>query len=370
FRDARRHPACIIFIDELDAVGRARGGNSLSHEEREQTLNQLLVEMDGFEGHRGIVVIAATNRQDILDPALLRPGRFDRQVTVGNPDLRGREAILRVHARKINMDPAVDLRSIARGTPGFSGADLANLVNEAALAATRRDAEAIGQRDVDAAYEKIVLGDPREGKLHPDEKRRVAVHESGHAVVAHFGPHAEPLRRVSILPRGMALGVTQQTPPEDKHIHTQPELESKLAVLLGGFAAERVVLGTVSSGAENDLKRATEIAFKMVAHFGMSEKVGPVFHEHKVEHPFLGQRLATEGGASDATVRQIEDEVRALIVSAQREAERSVNEHRTEVDALVDALLAQETLEPEALKKLLGPSFGAQHEAPSSGVLH
>jgi cell division protease FtsH len=197
----------------------------------------------------------------------------------------------------------------------------------------------ITRRDFDGAYEKIVLGDPREGKLHPEEKRRVAVHESGHAIAAHFGPHSEPLRRVSILPRGMALGVTQQNAPEDRHIQTQPELESRLSVLLGGYAAERIVLGNVSSGSANDLKQATEIAFKMVAHFGMSDKVGPVFHEHKVEHPFLGQRLATEGGTSDVTVRQIEDEVRTLIVNAQREAERKVVEHRAELDHLVDALL-------------------------------
>jgi cell division protease FtsH len=306
----------------------------------------------------------------VLDPALLRPGRFDRRVLVDRPELDARRAILDVHATGKPLATEVDLDQLARDTPGFSGADLANLINEAALAAVRRGVDEIGQVDVDAAYEKIVLGDPREGKLHPDEKRRVAVHESGHAVAAHFGPHSEPLRRVSILPRGMALGVTQQTPSEDRHIQTQPELESRLVVLLGGFAAERVVLGCVSTGAENDLKRATEIAFKMVAHFGMSEHVGPVFHEHKVEHPFLGQRLAMEGGTSDATVRQIEDEVRTLIVAAQREAERRVGEHRVELDALVDALLARETLEPEALRKLLGPAFGAQPEAPSSGVLH
>jgi cell division protease FtsH len=371
FAEAKKSAPAIVFIDEIDAVGRSRGaGLGGGNDEREQTLNQLLSEMDGFDRNDLTVVLAATNRPDVLDPALLRPGRFDRRVLVDRPELEARRAILDVHTRDKPLDPDIDLDQVARDTPGFSGADLANLVNEAALAATRSDAELIGQRDFDAAYEKIVLGDPREGKLHPDEKRRVAVHESGHAIAAHFGPHSEPLRRVSILPRGMALGITQQEAPEDRHIQTQPELESRLAVLLGGFAAERVVLGSISSGSANDLKQATEIAFKMVAHFGMSDKVGPVFHEHKVEHPFLGQRLATEGGTSDVTVRQIEDEVRILIVGAQREAERRVNTHRLELDGLVDALLTKETLEPEALKKLLGPSLGNQRDAPQSGVLH
>ena len=285
-------------------------------------------------------------------------------------ELEARRAILDVHMRDKPMGPDVELDQIARDTPGFSGADLANLVNEAALGATRSDAEVISQRDFDGAYEKIVLGDPRESKLQPDEKRRVAVHESGHAIAAHFSPHSEPLRRVSILPRGMSLGVTQQTPPEDRHIQTQSEFESRLCVLLGGYAAERTILGNVSSGSANDLKQATEIAFKMVAHFGMSEKVGPVFHEHKVEHPFLGQRLATEGGTSDVTVRQIEDEVRTLLVNAQRDAERRVVEHRVELEQLVHALLEKETLEHEALRNLLGPSINDQREAPESGVLH
>jgi cell division protease FtsH len=371
FAEAKKAAPAIIFIDELDAVGRSRGaGLGGGNDEREQTLNQLLTEMDGFDRNDMTVVLAATNRPDVLDPALQRPGRFDRRVLVDRPELEARRAILDVHMRDKPLAPDVDLDQTARDTPGFSGADLANLVNEAALAATRRDADLIAQRDFDAAYEKIVLGDPREGKLHPDEKRRVAVHESGHAIAAHFGPYSEPLRRVSILPRGMALGVTQQSPPEDRHIQTQPELESRLAVLLGGFAAERLVLGNVSSGSANDLKQATEIAFKMVAHFGMSERVGPVFHEHKVEHPFLGQRLAVEGGTSDVTVRQIEDEVRTLIVGAQREAERRVVDHRVELDSLVDALLTRETLEPEALKSLLGPAAKSERPASQSGVLH
>ncbi len=371
FLEAKKAAPAIVFIDEIDAVGRSRGaGLGGGNDEREQTLNQLLSAMDGFDRNDMTVVLAATNRPDVLDPALLRPGRFDRRVLVDRPELDARRAILEVHTRDKPLAPDVDMTQIARDTPGFSGADLANLVNEAALAATREDAEVISQHDFNAAYEKIVLGDPRESKLHPDEKRRVAVHESGHAIAAHFGHHSEPLRRVSILPRGMALGVTQQTPPEDRHIQTQPELESRLGVLLGGYAAERTVLGNVSSGSANDLKQATEIAFQMVAQFGMSEKVGPVFHEHKVEHPFLGQRLATDSGTSDETVRQIEDEVRALLVNAQRDAERQVVEHRAALDRLVEALMEKETLELEALRALLGPSLKDQRDAPQSGVLH
>jgi cell division protease FtsH len=371
FTEAKKSAPAIVFIDEIDAVGRSRGaGLGGGNDEREQTLNQLLSEMDGFDRNDLTVVLAATNRPDVLDPALLRPGRFDRRVLVDRPELEARRAILDVHVRDKPLGPDVDLQQLARDTPGFSGADLANLVNEAALGATRNDADFIAQADFTAAYEKIVLGDPREGKLQAAERRRVAVHESGHAVIMHFSPHAEPLRRVSILPRGMALGVTQQTAPEDRHIITQPELEAQLSVLLGGYAAERSVLGNVSSGAADDLKRATEIAFKMVAHYGMSEKVGPVFHEHKVEHPFLGQRLATEGGTSDVTVRQMEDEVRNLLVHAQREAERQLGEHRPALDRLVDALLEKETLETEALRGLLGPSVRDGREPPESGVLH
>ncbi|MEO8180174.1 MAG: ATP-dependent zinc metalloprotease FtsH [Deltaproteobacteria bacterium] len=371
FSEAKKASPAIVFIDEIDAVGRSRGaGLGGGNDEREQTLNQLLSEMDGFDRNDLTVVLAATNRPDVLDPALLRPGRFDRRVLVDRPELEARRAILDVHVGDKPLAPDVDLDQLARDTPGFSGADLANLVNEAALGATRSDAEVISQCDFNAAYEKIVLGDPREGKLQPVEKRRVAVHESGHAVVAHYSAHAEPLRRVSILPRGMALGVTQQTPPDDRHIITQPELESRLGVLLGGYAAERSVLGSISSGAADDLKRATEIAFKMVAHYGMSEKVGPVFHEHKVEHPFLGQRLATEGGTSDVTVRQMEDEVRILLVNAEREAERVLTEHRPAMDRLIEALLTKETLETEALRGLLGPSVRDAQDAPESGVLH
>jgi cell division protease FtsH len=364
FEEAKKVAPAIIFIDEIDAVGRSRGaGLGGGHDEREQTLNQLLSEMDGFSRNDLTIVLAATNRPDVLDSALLRPGRFDRRVIIDRPELGARLAILQVHTRDKPLGSDVDLKAVAANTPGFSGADLANLVNEAALGATRRGADAIERQDFSEAYDKVVLGDPRETKLDPEEKRRVAVHESGHAVVAHFTPNAEPLHRVTIIPRGMALGVTQQTPAGDRHIMTQKELDSRLGVLMGGYAAERVVLGDISSGAESDLRQATEIAFRMVAHFGMSQRVGPVFHEHKTEHPCLGQTLATEGGTSDATVHVIEEETRAMLNAAVENAERVIAGHRAELDRLVIALLEKETIEREELGRLLGPPTGPSRRA-------
>ena len=367
FEEAKKVAPAIIFIDEIDAVGRSRGaGLGGGHDEREQTLNQLLSEMDGFTRNDLTIVMAATNRPDVLDPALLRPGRFDRRVIIDRPELAARLAILEVHTRGKPLGTDVELKTLAANTPGFSGADLANLVNEAALGATRRGADAIEMTDFLAAYDKVVLGDPRETKLDPEEKRRVAVHESGHAVVAHFSPDAEPLQRVTIIPRGMALGVTQQTPPSDRHIMTQPELESRLRVLMGGYAAERVVLGEISSGAENDLKRATELAFKMAAHFGMSERIGPVFHEHRTEHPFLGQTLATEGGTSDATVHVIEEETRRMLNAAVEGAKRVIQSHSQELSELVAALLDRETIEKQELHKLLGSPVGSVKPLPAT----
>ncbi len=356
FEEAKKLAPAIVFIDEIDAVGRARGtGLGGGNDEREQTLNQLLAEMDGFSRNELVVVIAATNRPDVLDAALLRPGRFDRQVLVDRPERAARLAILGVHTRDKPLGPDVSLESVADNTPGFSGADLANLANEAALSATRRGADVIQAEDFTGAYARIVLGDVRETKLDPDEKQRVAVHESGHATLAHFTEHAEPLERVSIIPRGMALGVTQQTPGVDKHILTRPELESRLKVLMGGYAAEVVVLGACSSGAENDLKRASELAFKMVANFGMSERVGPVFHDHRTEHAFLGRSIASDGGTSDATVHVIEDESRKILVDALHDATETVRAHRPALDRLVAALLNTETLEKAELGRLLAP---------------
>jgi cell division protease FtsH len=360
FDEAKKSAPAIIFIDEIDAVGRVRGtGLGGGNDEREQTLNQLLSEMDGFTRNDLIVVIAATNRPDVLDPALLRPGRFDRRVLVERPEAQARLAILHVHTRGKPLGPDVSLQELAQATPGFSGAELENLVNEAALNATRRGAERIEGRDFSAAYDKILLGDPRETRLSPDEKHRVAIHESGHAVVAHFTPGAEPLRRVSILPRGMSLGATQQTLAEDRHIATQPEIEAKLRVLMGGYAAESFYFKNVSSGSEQDLKQATDLAFKMVAQYGMSEKIGPLYLEHHGEHPFLGQRLATEGAVSDETVHTIEDEARKLLRRAVEDATAAIMKHKAALDALVDALLRDETLERPAVVQILGEPVAA-----------
>ncbi|HVY29499.1 MAG TPA: ATP-dependent zinc metalloprotease FtsH [Polyangiaceae bacterium] len=353
FTEAKKNAPAIVFIDEIDAVGRSRGaGLGGGHDEREQTLNQLLSEMDGFDRNDLTIVLAATNRPDVLDPALLRPGRFDRHVVVDRPELQARRAILDVHVRGKPLGKEVKLDVVARSTPGFSGADLANLVNEAALHATRRNADSIEQSDFDAAYDKIVLGDPREAKLLSDEKHRVAAHESGHAVLAAFAPYAEPLERVSIIPRGMALGVTRQTPLEDRHLMTQPEIEARLCVLMGGYAAEKLVFGSVSSGAENDLKQASELALKMVAHYGMSPGLGPVYYEHQTEHPFLGQRIATESGTSDATIRAIELEAREVLTRALETAGLLLRQHQRELDLLQKALVERETLERSDLEAL------------------
>jgi cell division protease FtsH len=354
FDEAKKVAPSIVFIDEIDAVGRSRGaGLGGGNDEREQTLNQLLSELDGFTRNDLTVVIAATNRPDVLDAALLRPGRFDRRVVIDRPENKAREAILRLYTKDKPLAPDVVLADVAASTPGFSGADLANLCNEAALTATRRGADALDAKDFASAMDKIVLGDPRETLLDPEERRRVAIHESGHAIVARFTPEAEPLRRVSILPRGFALGATQQTEAPDRHIATQPQLEAKLGVLMGGYAAESLLAGSVSSGAENDLRVATDLAFKMVAHYGMSARVGPVFHEQRLEHPFLGQRLATETPVSDSTSSVIEDEARRVLVEALDFAKRALEHHRDALDRLVAALLQHETMEKAALDAVL-----------------
>jgi cell division protease FtsH len=356
FEEAKKSAPAIIFIDEIDAIGRSRGtGFGGGHDEREQTLNQLLSEMDGFDRNDLTIVLAATNRPDVLDPALLRPGRFDRRVVVDRPELEARRAILSVHVKNKPLAGDVDLDQIARQTPGFAGADLANLVNEAALHATRQGADAITAADFAEAYDKIVLGDPREAKLGLQERRRIAVHESGHTVVAQFSPEAELPERVTIIPRGAALGATQQTPAEDRHLMTEPQLESRLDVLMGGYAAERLVLGCVSSGAENDLREATQLASRMVAQYGMSKRLGPAYYEHDVEHPFLGQRIATEGGLSDATTQAIEEEGRNVLTQALERASALLRRHRRELDRLSEALLDHETIEAAALKLLLEP---------------
>ncbi|MCA9619513.1 MAG: AAA family ATPase, partial [Myxococcales bacterium] len=343
-----------IFIDELDAVGRARGaGLGGGNDEREQTLNQLLAAMDGFDRSDHVVVLAATNRPDVLDSALLRPGRFDRRIVVELPARAAREAILRVASRGKPVAVDVDYAAIAGSTPGLSGADLANLVNEATLRAIRRGADEVHGSDFALAYDKILLGEPSDSHLAPAEKHRVAVHEAGHALVAHVLDGASPLRRVSILPRGRTLGATQQAPRSDTHLHTKSELLARLAVLLGGYAAEKLVLGEVSTGAENDLREASHLAQRMVGQLGMSEGLGPVFHEHRSEHPFLGARIATDSGVSDATVYAIERETQRLLSEAEGSARATLTNHRQRLDALLEALLERETLDEEGLATLL-----------------
>jgi len=350
FRDARRHPSCIVFIDELDAVGRSRGGNSLSHEEREQTLNQLLVEMDGFAPNEGIVVVAATNRPDILDPALLRPGRFDRQVTVGAPDVKGREQILHIHAKKVALDPVVDLRQIARGTPGFSGAELANLVNEAALFAVRSGRQIVTNHDFDQARDKVLMGAERKS-LSMSEHERVtcAYHESGHAVVAALLPHADPLHKVTIIPRGRALGVTMQLPEGDRHTHTREFLEAQIAILMGGRIAEELFLRQMTSGAGNDIERATEIARRMVCEFGMSAALGPLAYRTP------GNPWETDKGAgiSEATAQRVDDEIREHVMRGYETARLIIAKNRAAVRAMAEELLIVESLDADGIKAVI-----------------
>jgi cell division protease FtsH len=363
FREARKHGSCIVFIDELDAVGRRRGGQSLSHEEREQTLNQLLVEMDGFDARQGIVVVAATNRQDILDPALLRPGRFDRQVVVGNPDIKGRDEILHVHARRVAMDSDVDLRSIARGTPGFSGADLANLVNEAALRAARAGRSKVAAGDFEAARDKVMMGAERRSIVLSElERVNCAYHEAGHAVVAAAMPLADPLHKVTIIPRGRAMGVTMQLPENDRHTYTKAYLETQIAILMGGRVAEELFMQHMTSGASNDIERATDIAGKMVCEWGMSP-LGPV----KFRNP-----STTDGEAghhlSQATAERVDAEIERILNDGYRAARRLLDGRRDAVRALADQLLLHESLDAEDIRTTLARHGGLQRpEARGQG---
>jgi cell division protease FtsH len=348
FKEARRHRSCIIFIDELDAVGRSRGGASLSHEEREQTLNQLLVEMDGFAPNAGVVVIAATNRPDILDAALLRPGRFDRQVSVGTPDLKGREQILKIHARSVALEIEVNLRQIARGTPGFSGAELANLVNEAALCAVRRGRTRVCDEDFDQARDKILMGAERRSLAMSDHERTTcAYHEAGHAVIAALLPHADPLHKVTIIPRGRALGVTMQVPVADRHTQSREYLDAQLTILMGGRVAEELFFNQMTSGAKNDIERATEIARRMVCEFGMSVALGPL------AYPSVNDGASARPIISEATAQLVDHEIRDLVVSACERARQMIGNHRRTVQALADELLAVESLDADGIKAVI-----------------
>ncbi|MDI9607685.1 MAG: ATP-dependent zinc metalloprotease FtsH [Atribacterota bacterium] len=356
FATAKKNAPCIIFVDELDAVGRHRGaGLGGGHDEREQTLNQLLVEMDGFDPNEGVIIIAATNRPDILDPALLRPGRFDRRVAVPPPDVVGREAILRVHIKGKPIDEDVDLEVLARRTPGFVGADLANLVNEAALFAAREGRETIKMEDFEEAIDKIIAGPERKHMVISEkEKQIVAYHEAGHALVARALPNADPVHKVSIIPRGnMALGYTLQLPTEDRYLLSKQELLDRLAVLLGGRVAEEVVFKDATTGAQDDLKRATEIAREMVCEYGMSEILGPLTLGRKHKEVFLGRDIAEDRNYSEEIAYTIDKEVRAIIDQAYEKAQEIINRYREKLDLLAQRLVEKEVLEREEIEQIL-----------------
>jgi cell division protease FtsH len=347
FEQGKKHAPCIIFMDEIDAVGRHRGaGLGGGHDEREQTLNQLLVEMDGFESNEGVILIAATNRPDVLDPALLRPGRFDRQVVVARPDIRGREEILKVHVKKIPLAPDVDLAILARGTPGFSGADLANLVNEAALLAAREDKKSVERKDFESAKDKVLMGVERKSLILSEEERRAtAYHEAGHALVARLIPGTDPIHKVTIIPRGRALGITQQLPMDEKHNYHREYLLDNIAILMGGRVAEELVLGHMSTGAGNDLERATDLARKMVCEWGMSEKLGPVTFGKREEMIFLGKEIAQHQDYSEQTAQEIDQEVRRFVIEAYERAKELVKARIGALHALAASLLEREVLE-------------------------
>jgi cell division protease FtsH len=367
FSQASNQAPCIIFIDELDALGKARGMNVMGgHDEREQTLNQLLVEMDGFETNKGVIIMAATNRPEILDPALLRPGRFDRQVLVDRPDINGREAILKIHSRNVLLAPEIDLRNIAGRTPGFVGADLANIINEAALLAARNNKEMVGLEDFDEAIDRVIAGLQKKNRvMNAREKEIVAIHESGHAIVAESVDHADPVHKVSIIPRGIAaLGYTQQQPTEDRYLLTYSELLDRLAVLLGGRVAEELVFGETSTGAQNDLQRATDIARSMVAEYGMSDRLGLVTYERARQPMFLPDSYNPGKAYSEARAAQIDEEVTRFVEEAHQRVREILSDRRPVLDELAALLSEKESVQGEELRKML--SAAAPGMPPSS----
>jgi len=365
FNQGKKHAPCIIFIDEIDAVGRQRGaGLGGGHDEREQTLNQLLVEMDGFESNEGVILISATNRPDVLDPALLRPGRFDRRVVVHRPDLNGRVGILKVHTRKTPLADDVNLETIGRGTPGFSGADLENLVNEAALLAARKNQDNLKMPDFEEAKDKVLMGVERKSMIiNEEEKRLTAYHESGHTLVAKLTPGADPIHKVTIVPRGMSLGVTQQLPIDDRHNYTRDYLLAMVTVLLGGRAAEEIVLGSITTGAGNDLERATEIARKMVCEWGMSEKLGPLTYGRKDELIFLGRDFVQSKDYSDTTARLIDQEVKRIVSECHERARSIIQANRETLERLATALLKKEVLDGPEIEEIIQ----GKNSVPDSG---
>ncbi|MBK7986626.1 MAG: ATP-dependent zinc metalloprotease FtsH [Ignavibacteria bacterium] len=369
FDNAKKSAPCLIFIDEIDAVGRHRGaGLGGGHDEREQTLNQLLVEMDGFENNGGIIVIAATNRPDVLDPALLRPGRFDRQVVVDRPDVKGREQILKVHVKNVPLDPNINLENIARGTPGLSGADLANLVNEAALYAARRNSNFVQNEDFENAKDKILMGVERKSMVISEKEKEItAYHEMGHALAGKFLPHSDPVHKVTIIPRGRALGVTSYLPTEDSHTYSKDYIESRIVTLLAGRAAEMIVFNQLTTGAGNDLERASALARKMVCEWGMSDAVGPVTFAHKQEEVFLGREIAQPRDHSEETARLIDNEVRKILINSMHGAEKLLRDNIDLLHKTSKVLLERETIDGEELDKIIA-GIELPPRPPKNGV--
>jgi len=356
FAQGKKNAPCIIFLDEIDAVGRHRGaGLGGGHDEREQTLNQLLVEMDGFESNEGVILISATNRPDVLDPALLRPGRFDRQVVVPVPDIRGRESILKVHTKKKRIRDDVDLSVIARGTPGFTGADLENMVNEGALLAARRNKDNIDMQDLEDAKDKVLMGTERKSMIISDEeKKTTAYHEAGHTLVAKLLPNTDPIHKVTIIPRGRALGLTQQLPLDDKHTYTKDYLSNNISILMGGRISEEIALNTQTTGASNDIERATDIARKMICEYGMSEKLGPLSFGKKEEEIFLGREIAQHRDYSEETARKIDQEVDNLVSKNYQKTYKLISDNLDTLNKLAKALLEKETLNGNEIEEIVG----------------
>ncbi|HTK29401.1 MAG TPA: ATP-dependent zinc metalloprotease FtsH, partial [Vicinamibacterales bacterium] len=354
FEQGKKNAPCIVFIDEIDAVGRHRGaGLGGGHDEREQTLNQLLVEMDGFESNEGVILVAATNRPDVLDPALLRPGRFDRRIVVNRPDVKGREGILNVHTRKIPMSDDVEVPVLARGTAGFSGADLANLVNEAALNAARYNQKVVRMHDFEFAKDKVLMGSERRSMIISDaEKRVTAIHEAGHALLTVLLPHADPIHKVTIIPRGMALGLTQQLPADEKHNYSRDYLNDQIAILLGGRIAEEITMDSLTTGAGNDLERATELARRMVCEWGMSDAMGPLTFGKKEEQIFLGREIAQHQDYSEDTALKIDHEVKRFVTDNYHRAHGLLTDSKDTLVKIADALLAREVLDAEQVRRL------------------
>jgi cell division protease FtsH len=354
FDQAKRNSPCIVFVDEIDAVGRQRGaGLGGSHDEREQTLNQILVEMDGFDTNTNVIVVAATNRPDVLDPALLRPGRFDRQVILDRPDMKGRLEILRVHIKGKPLDKAVDLTTVARSSPGFSGADLANLVNEAAILAARRNKKVVGAAEFAEALERVVAGPERKSRVISDaEKAIIAYHEGGHAIVQRILPKTDPVSKVSIISRGMALGYTMGLPTEDRYLQSKTEFEDKIAGMLGGNASEKLIFGDTTTGSSNDIEKATTLARRMVTEFGMSEKLGPLAFGKRDELVFLGREIGEQRNYSDDVAKTIDEEVRVIIDRGYSRAMDVLTQHKDRLIQLAERLVAEETIEQDEFEKM------------------